>query len=440
MRKKSLSLMLAASLISNMFPVGVRAVGYNFSTPTGNLLVRELKGRISKLGKLSNYCYEPQEASEDIKLNLQQGEGNNVFVLQVTEDYLKGTGIDTREPENCYLGTGRGQTNRPQDYKIEAHFTKGGNVVEFRALQGYGHLRITPKIGHIEPIAISFNSVSSAIFRVTENEEVEGYIEITGAGAPQQIHFSGVVQPGITGPKVPRGTNTTAQKQQQQKQQAPNTNAECSCKPAANPPAACIDTEGKYPIAEQLHGLSFDTSRGNLIVHKVNPDGSIGEGSYSIKLDCKLNKEQKFIIEVGNDALGRMGLKYTSEIKWLGADLEANNFDAYSFKLAPDSPLKFDVKKRNCYLGGPEGKMVRVIELSFKNSIDDCFARGALWIKTCDKDGAPYGERQIIYVEDVNRQSWAISGSFHREYRALPLYIREKRAPFLDTDAPLVLS
>ena len=33
--------------------------------------------------------------------------------------------------------------------------------------------------GHIEPIAISFNSVSSAIFRVTENEEVEGYIEIT---------------------------------------------------------------------------------------------------------------------------------------------------------------------------------------------------------------------------------------------------------------------
>jgi len=139
MRKKSLSLMLAASLISNMFPVGVRAVGYNFSTPTGNLLVRELKGRISKLGKLSNYCYEPQEASEDIKLNLQQGEGNNVFVLQVTEDYLKGTGIDTREPENCYLGTGRGQTNRPQDYKIEAHFTKGGNVVEFRALQGYGH-------------------------------------------------------------------------------------------------------------------------------------------------------------------------------------------------------------------------------------------------------------------------------------------------------------
>lgn len=58
MRKKSLSLMLAASLISNMFPVGVRAVGYNFSTPTGNLLVRELKGRISKLGKLSNCCYD----------------------------------------------------------------------------------------------------------------------------------------------------------------------------------------------------------------------------------------------------------------------------------------------------------------------------------------------------------------------------------------------
>lgn len=183
MRKKSLSLMLAASVISSMFSVGAGAVGYKFNTPQGNLLVHKL------INNDGFYKIKPK-CQERILLDLWHYEPQR-FAFEVTENCLTDNAIDASKDENHWMGASEEGFNSADDYNVKVTFTKGYGAVSVRVIKGEGLKCRVRKEGPIfvQPIIVEFRATPDVFERVTE---VEGFIEITSAGQKQQVPFFGM--------------------------------------------------------------------------------------------------------------------------------------------------------------------------------------------------------------------------------------------------------